>query len=64
MLYPLQVRISPVKWKGSLGDAPRGLFLRGFELLDECSKSRGMGAARMTDPRILPRLRLDISGVK
>jgi hypothetical protein len=27
ILYPLQVRISPVKWKGLLGDAPRGLLL-------------------------------------
>ncbi len=46
ILYPLQVRISPIKWKGPLGDAPRGLFLPAFELLDECSKARGMGAAR------------------
>ena len=44
MLYPLQVRIRPVKWKGPVGDAPRGLFLRAFELLDECSKSRGDGS--------------------
>jgi hypothetical protein len=44
MLYPFQVRISPVKWQGPLADAPRGLFLRAFELLDECSKSRGDGS--------------------
>jgi len=43
---PLQVRISPIKWKGRVGDAPRGLFLPAFELLDEGSKARGMGAAR------------------
>jgi hypothetical protein len=28
---------SPVKWKGRVGDAPRGLFLLAFE----CSKARG-----------------------
>jgi hypothetical protein len=52
MLYPLQVAISPIKWKGPLSDAPRGLFLPAFELLDECSKARGdVICARMTDPR-------------
>ena len=46
MLYPLQVRSA----RGPLGDSPRGLFLLAFELLDKCSKTRGMGATR--DPRI------------
>ena len=46
MLYPLQVRIA----RGPLDDSPRGLFLLAFELLDKCSKTRGMGATR--DPRI------------
>ena len=30
--------------EGPLGDAARGLFLRAFELLDDCSKSRGDGS--------------------
>ena len=34
------------KWKGRVSDATSGLFLPAFELLDKCSKARGMGAAR------------------
>ena len=56
---------SPIKWKGRVGDAPRAVycFLRSSCLTSAARRGDGR-CARMTDPRILPRLRLDISGVK
>jgi hypothetical protein len=53
---PLQVRIAQLNGKG--GSVPRRAVYR-------VQQGAGDGScARMTDPRIVPRLRLDISGVK
>jgi hypothetical protein len=55
-LTPFQVRIAQLNGKG--GSVPRRAVYR-------VQQGAGDGnCARMTDPSIVPRLRLDISGVK
>jgi hypothetical protein len=60
---PLQVRIARLNGKG--GSVTRRAVYSFLRSSYQVQQGAGDGScARMTDPRILPRLRLDISGVK